>query len=334
MNEVLSICIPTYDRSSYLLKTLEAFLPQIEPHGIHIYVSDNGSTDSTVKMLTEFKEDVYPFLSFKSNVANLGIDQNIVNAIAMASSRYVWLFGDDDIPRPNAVERVLSHLDKDYKLLVVNASSYNADLSVRIEQRRVKLNRDRIYLPADHEQLLVDTAGYTTFLGGLVMEKTLWHSIPHQAYLGTDYLHVAVAYRYIVGHKAIFMAEPLINIRLGGASWASRYFEVEMFNWPETVWNLPSEYYSDWAKNRLCEREPIHSIKRLLATRAYGYYGKAEYARYIRPDSTISTWRKRLLYAVTCIPRRWTKFILITLRCLQCLWGKPNLSLTRYRMST
>ena len=52
MNELLSICIPTYNRSQYLLQTLEAFLPQVIPHQIPIYVSDNGSTDKTISIIT------------------------------------------------------------------------------------------------------------------------------------------------------------------------------------------------------------------------------------------------------------------------------------------
>lgn len=333
MIEVLSICVPTYNRSQYLLQTLEAFLPQAMPHQIPIYVSDNGSTDNTIDMLSQFKKNHYPLLFFKTNTGNLGIDRNIASAVSMASSCYVWLFGDDDVPRPGAVDRILSHLDNEYKMIVVNASSYNSDFSIKIEERRVKLLHDRIYRQAEHERLLIDTASYTTFLGGLVIEKQLWHSIPQEEFIGSDYIHVAVVYRYIVGYKALFLAEPLINIRLGDTSWHSRYFEVELVNWPRTIWGLPAEHYSDRAKSSVCAKKPIHSIKRLLATRAYGYYGKAEYIRYIQPDSTIQGWKKILLYAVTLLPQKLAKFNLICSKYLQCLWGKPNLKLTLYRLS-
>lgn len=333
MNEELSICIPTYNRSQYLLQTLKSFLPQVMSQQIPIYVSDNNSTDGTLNMLSQFKKNHYPLLFFKGNSSNLGIDRNIANVIHMASSRYVWLFGDDDIPCLAAVERILSHLSDDYKLLVVNASTYNSDMSLRIEKKRVKLSHNRIYGPSEHERLLNDTVRYTAFLGGLVLDKELWDSIEHKEFIGSDYIHVAVAYRYIMGHKALLLAEPLINIRLGGASWANRYFEVELINWPETIWALPSEHYSDRAKSRVCEKKPTHSIKRLLATRAYGYYGKTEYTRYIQPDSTISGWKKRLLYAIIFLPQKLVKFNLICSKYLQCIWGKPNLKLTLYRLS-
>jgi abequosyltransferase len=334
MNGELSICIPTYNRCEYLLHTLEAFLPQVQPRQVPIYVSDNGSTDRTVEMLSQYQKNRYPLLSFQRNTTNLGIDRNVAKAVAMASSRYVWLFGDDDIPHADAVDRILNHLGNDYKLLVVNASSYSGDWSIRVEERRVKLLRDRVYEPSEQERLLVDTASYATFLGGLVLEKSLWHSIPQEGFMGSDYLHVAVAYRYIVGHKALLVAKPLLDIRLGGASWAGRYFEVELIHWPETIWGLPSEHYSGRAKSRVCQRKPTHSIRRLLATRAYGFYGTKEYARYVQRDSALSGWKKRLLYAIALLPQSLVKYTLIGCRCLQCIWGRPNLKLTFYRMSS
>ena len=333
MNEFLSICIPTYNRAGYLLQTLEAFLPQVIPFQIPIYVSDNSSTDNTIEMLSQFIKDRYPLLFYKTATSNLGIDRNIVNAVAMASSQYVWLFGDDDIPHTSAVERILNNLKNGYKLILVNASSYNSDLSIQIEKRRVKLSQDKIYGQSEHEQLLIDTASYTSFLGGLVIDKKLWDSIPREEYLDSDYVHVAVIFRYIVGHKALFFAEPLIDIRLGGASWANRYFEVELINWPRIIWGLPTQHYSDKAKSKICQKSPTHSIKRILATKAYGYYGREEYSRYISQDITIAGWKKRLIYAIIYLPRKWAKFMLSCFRRLQCLWGKPSLNLTLYRLS-
>ena len=333
MNEFLSICIPTYNRAVYLLQTLEAFLPQVLPHQIPIYISDNGSTDNTIEMLAQFKKDRYPLLFYKTTTSNLGIDRNIVNAVAMASSKYVWLFGDDDIPRACAVEHILSNLKNEYKLIIVNAASYNSDFCVKIEKKRVKLAQNRIYNQSEHEQLLIDTASYTGFLGGLVIDKKLWHSIQPEEYLDSDYVHVAVIFRYIVGYQALFLAEPLVDIRLGGASWANRYFEVELINWPRIIWGLPSEQYSDKAKNKICQIKPMHSIRRMLATRAYGYYGKAEYIRYIKSDITISQLKKKLLYIIIYLPQKLAKFMLGCFKCLQCLWKKPNLNLTFYRLS-
>lgn len=334
MNELLSICIPTFNRSKHLIQTLEAFLPQVAPHSIPVYVSDNASTDDTIDMLAKFKQDRYPLLFYKANDCNAGIDRNIANVVAMASSRYVWLFGDDDLPSPIAIERILSNLNHGYKLIVVNASSYNSDFSIKIEEKRVKLLHDRIYHVTEHERLLIDIASYTTFLGGLVIDKHLWHSIPQEEFIGSDYVHVAVVFRYIVGHKALFLVEPLINIRLGGASWANRYFEVELINWPRIIWGLPSEHYSDRAKSGVCEKKPSHSIRRLLAARAYGYFGKAEYGRFVDPDNAVSPWKKRIISAITLLPRPGTKWMLIVCRCLQCIWGKPNLKLTLYRLSS
>ena len=295
MNEFLSICIPTYNRAVYLQQTLKAFLPLVKPHQIPIYVSDNGSTDGTVEMLTKFKNEYYPLTFFKTSVKNLGIDRNIANAIAMASSQYIWLFGDDDLPHESAVECILDNIKSGYKLIILNASTYNSDFSKQIEKKRVGLSQDRVYGESEQGQLLIDAAGYTCFLGCLVVEKSAWDSIPHEEYIGSDYVHVAVVFRYIVGNKALFLAQPLIDIRLGAASWSRRYFEVELINWPRIIWSLPEEHYPFGIKKRICQKYPTRSIRRILATRAYGYYGRTEYVQYIQPDIAISKWKKKLL---------------------------------------
>ncbi len=51
---LLTIAIPTYNRSRYLREFLEALLPQIESAGdVELLISDNASPDDTAQMLAE-----------------------------------------------------------------------------------------------------------------------------------------------------------------------------------------------------------------------------------------------------------------------------------------
>jgi abequosyltransferase len=90
---LISICIPTRNNAD-LKECLESLAPQAKPYDIPICVSDNASTDNTIEMLSSFKKEVYPPLYYRSNDKNLGFDQNLVNAVKMASSKYVWPLGD------------------------------------------------------------------------------------------------------------------------------------------------------------------------------------------------------------------------------------------------
>ncbi len=165
MSASLTVCIPTFNRAEFLHDCLEAFVPLVEPHGIPICVSDNGSTDNTLAMLEDFRRTRYPLLSYQAATENRGIDQNMVDVVNMACTKYAWLFGDDDLPEPHAIEKVLACLRREPTLLIVNASTHNADLTETIEERRVRIFVDRMYGPGELNRLLADTAAYISYLG-------------------------------------------------------------------------------------------------------------------------------------------------------------------------
>ena len=119
-NNLLSVCIPTYNHAEPLRKSLESMIPQARQYNIPIYVSDNASTDHTIKVLESFQKN-YPLLYFKSNKENLGIDQNMINAARMASSKYVWIIGARRILLPGMLSKIYKILEKsNWDMVVLN----------------------------------------------------------------------------------------------------------------------------------------------------------------------------------------------------------------------
>jgi abequosyltransferase len=329
LNAILSIAIPTYKRAELLAETLNAFLPQIEPHQIPICISYTDDTNQTELVIEEFRNR-YPLVTAITDPSATNIDRKIVSAVSLVQTSYVWLFGDDDLPEPGAIDRVLGLLgEKDWGLLVLNASSYNSDLSLLNEERVNDIYEDRIYKPGEHESLLSDTAGYATFLGGLVFDKTMWDSQDPTGYFETDYVHVSVLYRAIIGRYTRFVAAPQLRLRLGSMTWKSRYFEVELINWPKTIWELPDSLYSDASKATVCEKRPTASLSRLMATRAYGHYSMEQYRKFVMDDPQIPIWKKFILRIPLLLPQSWMGAALIAFRYLQSLCGNPKMSIQR-----
>ncbi len=332
MNSILSIAIPTYRRADRLAETLNAFLPQLAPHNVPVCISYTDDTDRTKRVIEDFRRR-YPFVTAATDSSAKKFDEAVIAAVGLAKTRYVWLFGDDDLPESGAVDRILRLLREDnWGLLVLNGSSYDSKLTSVVEERRIRIREDRTYASGEHELLLSDTVSYATFLGGLVFEKAMWNSVDATRFLNTDYVHVAVLYRAVVGRRARLVADPQLRIRLGGATWASRYFEVEFINWPRTVWGLPTENYSDACKARLCQKHPISSLARLLATRAYGYYGYEQFRKFIASDPNISAWKKIILRFPLMIPGTWLRQAFIAFRRTQGLWGGAKADLSLYRL--
>ena len=112
----LSICIPNYNRIECLNDCLNSILissQNVENFNFEVCISDNYS-DKNPKTLIDKYASKFKIKFFK-NKENLGFALNGINSVKMASGKYVWMLGNDDLILPNT----LSHLQK---LFVSNPS--------------------------------------------------------------------------------------------------------------------------------------------------------------------------------------------------------------------
>jgi len=122
---VLSVCVPTYNRLSYLKELLSALLSQANsvPNGlVEVCVGDNASTDGTRAYLETLTS---PSLRFWTNPTNVGGDRNFLKCITEAHGDYVWLLGDDDLLTDDAVARVLTFLKTHHPALLISSADEN-----------------------------------------------------------------------------------------------------------------------------------------------------------------------------------------------------------------
>ncbi|MGC9047039.1 MAG: glycosyltransferase family 2 protein, partial [Minisyncoccia bacterium] len=113
INPLLSFVIPTWNRQNELRECLDALIKEIESTKelIEIFVSDNGSTDSTPKILEEYSNK-YNFIRYSCNEKNLGFDMNLIKAIENSRGKYIWTFADDDIIKEGALNKVIETINK------------------------------------------------------------------------------------------------------------------------------------------------------------------------------------------------------------------------------
>jgi glycosyltransferase involved in cell wall biosynthesis len=111
--ELLSICIPTYNRARLLRQILEALGAQIRAAGaenVVIYISDNGSPDNTRQCVEEFQKQSGVRVVYARNDSNVGISKNLLKVMAMGRGRFVWTLGDDELVADNAVPNLVKVL--------------------------------------------------------------------------------------------------------------------------------------------------------------------------------------------------------------------------------
>jgi glycosyltransferase involved in cell wall biosynthesis len=104
-NNDVTVLIPTFNRSALLVESLESVLAQTRP-AHEIIVINDGSTDDTLDVLKPYQGKIRVISKSnggKASALNLGMRH--------VSGGLVWIFDDDDIASPNALEVLVGMLE-------------------------------------------------------------------------------------------------------------------------------------------------------------------------------------------------------------------------------
>ena len=96
---ILSVCIPTFNRSAFLdrlLRRLADELPRL-PIEVELIVSDNASSDDTPAVCTRAAMEMGERFQFFRQDKNVGSSKNLQFAISKARADYFVYLADDDI---------------------------------------------------------------------------------------------------------------------------------------------------------------------------------------------------------------------------------------------
>lgn len=289
---LLSICIATRNRAEAIGPTLDALIAQCVEHA-EIVVVDGASTDATAEVVGARARE-HECLRYFPQVENSGIDGDFDKSIELARGEYCWLLSDDDIPLPGALERVLEACAESPEVVVVDAEVYSADLSRPLKSRRMGFSGERRYGADEQSRLLSDCGDALSFIGALVIRRSLWLQRKRREYYGTEFVHVGVVFQAALPGRAIALGMPLLRIRYGVGNWIKRSFEVWMFKWPKLIWSF--EHLDADARARVTPRRPWLNAASLLLYRAKGWYTREGHDRLIQPAPGTAT--EKLLPAI------------------------------------
>src|SRR4051812_9036556 len=90
---LLTIGIPTYNRSTFLRESLAAALAQTHPE-MEIIVSDNASPDDTRAVVNELGRGK---VTYHRHDSNLGPTANFLKCLDLANGKYFAWLQDDDL---------------------------------------------------------------------------------------------------------------------------------------------------------------------------------------------------------------------------------------------
>jgi abequosyltransferase len=245
-------------------------IPQARKYNIPIYISINASTDNTVEVVELFQK-TYPYLYYRSNKENLGIDQNMIIAAQMASTKYVWTIGARRILLPGMLEKVYSLLsDRKLDILVLN------DLN-----NTFVVPKSQSY--NSPQRVFRELARNLTGLGFQVLPAEAWRRKDLHKWDVTEWTIVGLALEFIADKpilNAYFLAEPIATSS-GPSHWRPKFFQIWTY-WKQVIRNLPS-IYSDEDKERVIKssvRYLFASPNTLLQLRLEHIYNAKVFEKY------------------------------------------------------
>jgi len=287
----LTICIATYNRARLLQETIESIIPQLTDE-CELVISDNASTDETERVVSEYTNRI-SCLRYHRQEVNQGLDRNFDCAVEYATGEYCWLFGDDDVFKPDAIATVLSALRTDFSLVLVNYECRDFTLSkVLNPQLFPGLTQDRVYTPDQIDDLFSQADSFI-FIGCIIIKRSIWLSRERSRYHGSLFAHLGVIFQDRLPGNTLIVAKTCVSYRENYRKTfvGKELFEAGIVRWPALIATLA---ISDAAKRRKISTIP--SAPHLLFDRAMNVYCLALYQRYIAPRRL--SLQKRIVFAL------------------------------------
>ncbi|MFO0868886.1 MAG: hypothetical protein U0935_08025 [Pirellulales bacterium] len=206
---------------------------------------------------------------------------------------------DDDVVKPSAVRAILDRLTDNRDLVVVNGEWWNADLTELLVGSKIDIRQDKVFLSHEQSNLLSVCGTVLSFIGSVVIRRSVWLDRDREKYYGTEFIHVGVIFQSPLRGDAVAIAEPLIKVRYGNSLWVSRGFQIWMIKWPGLIWSFG--HICPKAKSAITAREPWKGLVALLAMKARGWYTAQEY-RTLVGMKTMSWPTRTWLSAVAYFP--------------------------------
>lgn len=109
---LLSICIPTYERTACLNNCLNSIYIAKKNFNFNfeVCVSDNCSSEDVGNIIKYYRKKIN--IKYKRQKKNLGLAKNILSAVSMAKGKYSWIIGNDELLLPYTFFKLDKYLNK------------------------------------------------------------------------------------------------------------------------------------------------------------------------------------------------------------------------------
>lgn len=270
-----SVCIPTFNRATYLPPLIDSMRAEMAQFGdrIQIVVSDNASSDATAAVCRGLQEGGVN-LKYIRNPRNIGPDLNYLNAVQGADGEYCLLMGDDDEVRPGlfamldaAIAKVAPDVVISDRVLCDNQLQPTGVQKVGRSHTELRLFSFR-----DRAQQLsylsrVDSfIGLFSFLSTIAFKRAAWlAAADYPQSIGTAYSHVYKLMDILArqGGSLLYVPQATVMARLGNDSFLQslegstfRRWQLDFIGYGK----MAKEFYPDDVELQRAFLSPVYTI--------------------------------------------------------------------------
>lgn len=323
---ILTIAVPTYNRSPKLAFLLKNLAPQLinEPR-VELIISDNCSPDDTPSLVKSFIDSGLR-CRYVRNREDIGPDGNFLQCYGMASGKYVWIFSDDDVVLPGCVDTLLRLIgDQDFDLVYMRPVAFTRDPAERgqINPRP----RTRVLLDVSAFVHAVGLNGDFALISSVIVNKQRVEEVQHRPFedgRNTNLIQLGWVFTALKNfQKGLFIQRGLYAVfatdstrqfdiaKVFGVNWhkaASLFLDPEsevqnavlndqLYSW------FPTHWYGFRKSARLIQTAPPHTLLRPL----YGerpLYWLCVYPLLVLPRLLAGGWLA-MLRGIRKIDRAW-----------------------------
>jgi abequosyltransferase len=175
----ISFCIPTLNRAKELQASLSSIIRQADQR-VEIVIVDGGSTDETLAVIETLKAS-FPQIYVYRSESKSGVDRDILQSAAMAHGKFCWLFSDDDLLSPGALEQVLQLIQEFPSIsgASLNYAAYDATMSYSIATVPAVGHNTlrRSHLFCDRDECFSALGLHLGFISCQLVRRSLWANI-------------------------------------------------------------------------------------------------------------------------------------------------------------
>jgi glycosyltransferase involved in cell wall biosynthesis len=207
---MISVCIPQYNRSRYLLAVLESIRVQDYPE-VEVVISDDCSTDDSLEAIPKYiaaaKSTTHVRFNYIRQPKNLGYDGNLRAALNAGEGEYLFVLGNDDaLPAKDTLSKLAAILTQ-LNYPDVSFTNFHLFAQPNDVQRRARTTA----VLGSGPDVAVQNFRAFSFVGGLAIKRAVFREHNTADYDGSVYVQMFLGARTIAaGGTVAAISESLV----------------------------------------------------------------------------------------------------------------------------